>query len=77
MQYLQLVGPAGKRRVRYYRPLGVQAICLSCHGPRSAMPEPLRARIAKLYPADAAYDYNLDDLRGVVRVEFPLDATTR
>ena len=75
--YLQLVTGAKAPRVRYYRPLVVQAICLSCHGPRSSMPDALRKRIAALYPADRAFDYKLNDFRGLVRVELSLGEAER
>ena len=48
----------------YLRAIGVAPVCLACHGPRTALPDPLLARLRESYPADTAVDFAQGDLRG-------------
>jgi len=61
---------------RVYRPIGVSAQCLACHGPVASLSEGVRARLAKLYPEDKAVDYAPSDWRGVIRVSIVVPADT-
>jgi hypothetical protein len=62
-------GPDG--RLRYYRPLLVNAMCVQCHGPADGLaPEVVRALQAR-YPDDQATGYAESDVRGVIRVVEP------
>ena len=54
---------------RYYQPLAIQEICLKCHGDPATFPEPLVKALAEAYPEDQAIGYELNDLRGVIRVD--------
>ena len=56
---------------RYYQPLLIQEICLTCHGDPNTFPPDLAATLADLYPDDQATGYALGDLRGVIRVDIP------
>jgi hypothetical protein len=56
-------------RSGYVEPIGVQPLCLTCHG-ESLAPD-LASRIEELYPADRAVGYRVGDLRGVFWAEFP------
>jgi hypothetical protein len=56
---------------RYYRPLVVQPLCLTCHGPVEGIPEEVRQILAERYPEDLATGYREGDLRGLVRVSVP------
>jgi len=53
----------------YAEPLGIQEVCLTCHG-TSVAPE-VTAAIAPKYPDDQATGYALGDLRGIAWVELP------
>ena len=59
---------AGRREWRVYRPIGILAQCVTCHGPRESLPPELQARIAKSYPADNAVGYSVGQWRGLIRV---------
>lgn len=59
--------------IRYYKPLVVQELCLTCHGDPAAMSEELRATLRERYPEDKATGFKLGDLRGLVRVSIPED----
>jgi hypothetical protein len=62
-------GPDG--RLRYYRPLLVNAMCVQCHGPADGLaPEVVRA-LQSRYPDDQATGYAENDVRGVIRVVQP------
>jgi hypothetical protein len=55
----------------YYKPIMIQAMCLNCHGDKNKQIEPATWQaIQAKYPADAAFDYNVGDLRGIWHVNF-------
>ncbi len=58
---------------RYYKPLKVQNVCLTCHGDPNHMDEKLLKKLKELYPQDRATGYKLGDFRGVIRVSIPED----
>jgi len=60
--------PSAPPEWRVYKPLGVTANCLVCHGDPAEQPDALRAKLNKLYPADQATGYNAREWRGLIRV---------
>lgn len=54
---------------RHYTPLRIAPLCLACHGKVEDLAAPVREQLTKLYPADQATGYALDELRGAVVVE--------
>jgi len=66
--YIQKLSDQAGTYYRYYKPLQVKALCLSCHGPRDAIDSDLAGQLAKNYPQDTATDYQIDDFRGVISV---------
>ncbi|WP_297526399.1 Tll0287-like domain-containing protein [Thiohalobacter sp.] len=60
--------PAGPQ-FRYMKAIGVQPLCLTCHGDPAAIPDPVRAVLAREYPHDAATGYRAGDLRGAFSVK--------
>jgi hypothetical protein len=54
-----------ENEIRYYKPLRVEAMCLTCHGTPSGE---LAAAIKKKYPDDKATGFKEGDLRGLIRV---------
>lgn len=58
----------GDGRTGYVEPIVLQPLCLTCHG-TEVQPE-LAARIAELYPDDAATGFAAGDVRGVFWVEY-------
>jgi hypothetical protein len=56
----------GTRVARVLKPIPVDALCLTCHGPKETLTEPVRALLAARYPTDAATGYAVGDLRGAV-----------
>ncbi|WP_457622575.1 Tll0287-like domain-containing protein [Persephonella sp.] len=72
--YLQKVEKNGKVYYRFYKPLKVLPVCLTCHGKLQDMDPKLQTKLLKLYPGDQAINYEEGDFRGVVRVSIPEDA---
>jgi len=69
--YIQKVKENGKEYYRYYKPLIVQPLCLTCHGDKLTMDKSVREEIKKIYPNDMATGYKAGDFRGVIRVSIP------
>ncbi len=61
----------------YYKPLRIEALCLTCHGDPQSFPEELRRTLDTLYPQDQARGYREGDFRGVVRVKIPANKIRR
>ncbi len=57
----------GVTGTRYYRRINVEASCLACHGAQNNRPQFVQDN----YPQDLAYDFNVDDLRGMYAVFIP------
>jgi hypothetical protein len=72
MEFSSVVGePAGKS-YRYVKAIGVQPLCVTCHGAPENMPEGVKAALAKDYPHDKATGYAVGQLRGAVSIKRPL-----
>jgi len=59
---------------RYYAPIMIQELCLTCHGDAAGFPTPLVERLDALYPDDEATGYALGDFRGAIRVDVARDS---
>lgn len=57
---------------RFLKPIGVDAVCLLCHGPTGSIQPRVRTLLQEHYPDDAATGYALGDLRGVIWAESKL-----
>ena len=72
--YVQKVELGDKLVYRYYFPLKVMKLCLTCHGvPGKDIEEEVYKVIKEKYPEDKATGYKEGDFRGVVRVEIPAE----
>lgn len=71
--YVQGINENGKIVYRYYKPLKVEGVCLTCHGDPQLMDKNLVNKIKTFYPTDKAVGYKEGDFRGVVRVTIPSD----
>lgn len=71
--YVQTVKENGVLTYRYYKPLKVEGLCLTCHGDKNLMDKNLVSKLEKLYPEDKATGYKEGDFRGVVRVSIPAE----
>lgn len=59
----------GEGTARYYKPILVQEVCLTCHGDPATFSPDLLGALRARYPQDQATGYSLGDFRGVIRVE--------
>lgn len=64
-------GPEGS--LRYYRVLRADAMCLHCHGAVPSIAADVRQEIRDRYPGDRATGYQAGDVRGVIRVQIPVE----
>jgi hypothetical protein len=65
----QVVTAKGKKT--YYAPVVLGSpVCLSCHGELNSIDEKVRKVIAEKYPDDKAVDFNLNEIRGMFKIEF-------
>lgn len=72
MEYSEVVSePAGKS-YRYMKAMGVQPVCLTCHGASEAIPDGVKNRLAQEYPHDKATGYSEGQIRGAVSIKRPL-----
>jgi hypothetical protein len=69
--YVQKVN---ENEYRYYMPLKVKHVCLTCHGDPNHMDKKLLEKIKTLYPEDKATGYKEGDFRGVIRVSISKEA---
>lgn len=71
-EYLQKVLDNKQIEYRYYKPIKIKAVCLSCHGEKSMIDPEVLTILNEKYPKDQATGYKLNDLRGVLNVSIPL-----
>ncbi|GBC76695.1 hypothetical protein HRbin08_00157 [bacterium HR08] len=69
---VEVVREDGRAYLRYMRPILVGPMCITCHGPKEAIPSSVRAILAERYPDDRATGYRSGDVRGAVSVKIPL-----
>lgn len=59
------------RKVHFFKPIVLQAMCLNCHGKPNLQVQPATLqKIKEFYPEDAAVDYAEGNLRGTWHVVF-------
>lgn len=74
-----VTGPAavvtlgGKPIARVLRPIAVQGMCLTCHGPAEAIPPEVQKVLKARYPEDKATGYGVGALRGAAWAEVRID----
>lgn len=56
-------------RVRVLEPIGMDGLCLSCHGEASSLSDAVASALKSRYPNDAATGYAAGDLRGAFWAE--------
>ena len=58
---------------RFVAPIAVEPLCVTCHGPRDALPEGVKTVLSERYPDDEAVGYSPGDLRGAIWATAPVD----
>lgn len=60
----------GRREYRLMIGIATDGLCLKCHGP--SLSQPVKARLAELYPRDQAIGFKAGQLRGAFTLRKPL-----
>ncbi len=66
-----IAGAGGAATFRYMKAIPVAEPCLICHG--SEVKEPVKAKLAALYPDDEATGFKSGDIRGAFTLSKPLE----
>jgi Protein of unknown function (DUF3365) len=72
MTFSQVVEEPEGKYFRFMKAIGIQPICLVCHGQKDEIPAPIRAVLQQNYPYDQATGYKAGDLRGAVSIKQPM-----
>ncbi len=60
--------------VYFYYPIVTNAMCLQCHGsPNKEITTPVLDTLRALYPQDKAINYDIEQLRGMWRIQFAIE----
>ena len=70
LEHSEVVENNGVRTFRFMKAIPVAEPCLTCHG--EAIKEPVKAKLAELYPDDRATGYKEGDIRGAFTLSKPL-----
>ena len=70
LERFEVVEKNGVRTFRYMKAIPAAEPCLTCHG--QAIKEPVKAKLAELYPFDRATGYKEGDIRGAFTLSKPL-----
>jgi len=62
LEKFEIVKIDGQDTIRYMKPLGTAAVCLTCHG--ESIPQGVTDKVKELYPHDMATGYKLGQIRG-------------
>ena len=62
LEHFEVVEKNGVRTFRFMKAIPVAEPCLTCHG--ETIKEPVKAKLAELYPNDRATGYKVGDIRG-------------
>lgn len=72
MESWKVVQEGGKPTLLYAKAIGVQPLCLTCHGGPDSIPDEVKVRLKADYPNDKAVGYRVGELRGAVVIARPL-----
>jgi hypothetical protein len=72
MEFWRVVQEDGKPILHYAKAIGVQPVCLTCHGGPDDIPDEVKARLKTDYPDDQAVGYRAGELRGAIVISRPL-----
>jgi len=73
MSHGEVVIEPGGSYFRFVKAIGVQPMCLSCHGTEEQIPAPVRAALTQDYSIDQATGYHAGELRGAVSIKQPIE----
>jgi Protein of unknown function (DUF3365) len=77
MSFSEVVSESGQKYFRYMQAIGIQPICLTCHGAAGQLPESIKTALKADYPYDLATGYQVGELRGAFSIKQPVDLPLR
>ena len=72
MKHAEVVDEPGGRYFRFMKAIGVQSVCLGCHGATPELDPAVAEALSELYPLDRATGYREGDLRGAISIKQPM-----
>jgi ribosomal protein S20 len=69
VEHIEVITENSTKKVRFLKPIVIQAECLNCHGQQAQILPEVRNVIVTKYPHDKAINYNLGDLRGAISIQ--------
>ncbi len=69
VENIELITENSTKKVRFLKPIFIQAECLNCHGQEAQILPEVSNIIVTKYPQDKAINYNFGDLRGAISIE--------
>jgi hypothetical protein len=73
MAYSEVVTDAsGDKYFRFMKAMPTGEICLTCHGSKDTIPQPVQDRLHTLYPLDQATGFKKGELRGAISIKQPM-----
>jgi hypothetical protein len=77
MSHSEVVTEGGKQYFRYMQAIGIQPLCLSCHGSAGQLPANIKSALETNYPYDLATGYDAGELRGAFSIKQPMELPLR
>lgn len=72
MDFAEVVEEPNGKYFRYMKAIGVQGVCLQCHGGKDEVLPEVEMILEDRYPHDLARGYKVGDLRGAVSIKQPM-----
>lgn len=69
VEHFEVITENSTKKVRFLKPIIIQAECLNCHGQEAQILPEVRNIIVTKYSQDKAINYNFGDLRGAISIE--------
>lgn len=69
VEHIEVISENSTKKVRFLKPIVIQAECLNCHGQEAQILPEVRNVIVTKYPQDKAINYNLGELRGAISIQ--------
>jgi hypothetical protein len=69
VEHIEVVTENSTKKVRFLKPIIIQAECLNCHGQEAQILPDVKNVILTKYPQDKAINYNLGELRGAISIQ--------
>lgn len=69
VEHFEVITENSIKKVKFLKPIIIQAECLNCHGQESQILPKVKNIIVTKYPHDKAINYSLGELRGAISIK--------